>query len=214
MDEHRRVWLEHYGHIPTGWHIHNERGQKMTSAEKAKERLQADKWRDAPRKMLLKAALQEIVEAGASVSGFVLKGEIDRLVEELSTAESRLLLRADIENFPEIIGVVMGKEIRQLKADLKSAKAEMKRHRREVANLRRELFKIETAARELMDETEMEFEGAASRAVRQFVMNDVDIEELKRIDGQVDVQSSVDAMKELGRQMKPVCDAMRKADLI
>lgn len=78
--------IAHYGNS----HFHIERGIMHNSADKAKERLANLKWKDAPKAMLVKAALQETVDAGAGGAGFTLAAEIDRLKQDVAAKDAAL----------------------------------------------------------------------------------------------------------------------------
>ena len=70
-------------------------------------------WKDLPRAMLIKAALQEIADAGAGEAGLTLHTEISRLTDELTKKEAA-------------ITVLMG-ENEKLKSDLRVEKEHRER---------------------------------------------------------------------------------------
>lgn len=70
---------------------------------------------------------------------------------------------------------------RGYRGEIECLKEEMRRWGKETKQTRVKLAQIEEAARELMDETEIEHEGSRSRNLRRFVMNDEDRKELERI---------------------------------
>ena len=82
----------------------------MQSAERAKQRLTDDKYREAPRVMLIKQALEKTAQAGVADVGLLLAGEIDRLKQELDTTKKQLReMQISNANFRTQLMVLMPK---------------------------------------------------------------------------------------------------------
>ncbi len=116
-----------------------------------------------------------------------LRRELDNMSAKKAHWEAEAQERTRIKVAMEM---AKDQEIASLNAELKDADQAIKevisrkvQAIREGADYRRKLTELESAVRALMDETDMDGEGAPSRELRQWVWNQADTDERIRLEG-------------------------------